>query len=84
MVELTKQVRCKDKWFHSILQRCRYGTMTADDHAFLHGNPTSVCGSDINGTASCGNNECQALRGRTPEDIMEAECDECKRAGFHT
>ena len=55
----------EDKWFSEMLAMCRAGQLSDNQYNFLHGLPTTVCGSwietfgDASGTAMCGVEACQ-------------------------
>ena len=84
-IELDEQVRfgrgdkC-DKWWVQVLNECRFGAMTVNTHAFLHGLPTSVPGSwrETDG-CDCGCSRCSSLCGQGPDTIKARECQICKK-----
>ena len=58
----------------------RNGVLSEDNHAFLHGLPTSVCGSSIGGVSTCGNLGCGPDDNYWDERAARLRsCDECKR-----
>ena len=51
--------RIKDTWYSSVVDECRAGDLREDTYNFIHGYPTSACGSSLLGRASsC---DCQAV-----------------------
>ena len=51
--------RIKDTWYSKVVDECRAGDLSDDTYNFLHGYPTSACGSSLLGQSStCG---CQAV-----------------------
>jgi hypothetical protein len=60
VTELTEPYRCKDPWYNEFLEQCRFAVLTRDNYDFLHGNPTKVPGSWLDGRAQCGNSSCFA------------------------
>ena len=61
VTELVQCERCKDQWLREVQQELREGSLSKNNHKFLHGLPTSVPGSWLNGDVSCGNNACRLL-----------------------
>ena len=53
--------RFDDPWLREAQEEIRCGNLSADNHAFLHGMPTSVPGSWCKGKALCGKVRCQTL-----------------------
>ena len=53
VTELQKCERTDDVWLQSVQEEFRFGKLTVDTHAFLHGKPTLVPGSCIDGVAKC-------------------------------
>ena len=51
VTELVQCERCDDEWLQEVQKEMRQGSLSADNHAFLHGLPTSVPGSWIKGLA---------------------------------
>jgi hypothetical protein len=45
MTELTATFRCQDLWWNEVLDEIRELRLSADNHAFLHGERTTVTGS---------------------------------------
>ena len=43
--ELTECKRCDDKWLQEVQKGFRYGMLSENSHAFLHGQHTTVPGS---------------------------------------
>ena len=62
-----------------LFNQLRTGTLSNDNHAFLHGQPTAVCGSAVGGAPTCGNEVCmhKAWAQMTPEQILATECEAC-------
>ena len=54
--------------------------MSNDNHAFLHGRPTSVPGSWLAGRVTCGNAVCGHIASHnvSPDQILAQECDHCR------
>ena len=68
MQGVTELVRCErtaDAWLTEVQQQLRYGQLSNDNHAFLHGRPTSVPGSWVSLAASAATRFVQTLRPRT-------------------
>ena len=65
-----------------LFNQLRTGTLSNDNHAFLHGQPTAVCGSAVGGAPTCGNEVCmlKAWAQMTPEQILATECEACALA----
>ena len=61
MTELTECVRTDDEWLFQVQNEVRSGALTEDSYNFLHGQPTQVPGSWLNGRSACGNADCAAL-----------------------
>ena len=61
VTELTECERTKDEWLHEIQEEFRHGTVSMDTYNFLHGLPTRVPGSWVNGDAACGKAACRSL-----------------------
>ena len=74
--ELTTPHRCTEPWWMEVLEECRFGKLSANNHAFLHGKHTTVVGSALQGRASCGNPNCERLSG---EACARRECGVCRR-----
>ena len=87
VTELVQCERTKDAWLEEVQKQLRTGTLSNDNHAFLHGQPTTVCGSAVGGVPTCGNEGCmpQASAAMSPEQILETECGACAldRASRH-
>ena len=77
--ELEECERTKDEWLKELQDEFRFGQLSADNHAFLHGRPTRVPGSWLRGRAGCGQAKCQCLGAQqvTPETILAEECARC-------
>ena len=83
MQGVTELVRCErtaDAWLTEVQQQLRYGQLSNDNHAFLHGRPTSVPGSWLGGRITCGNAVCGkiASANASPEQILAQECRHCR------
>ena len=79
MQGVTELVRCErtaDAWLTEVQQQLRYGQLSNDNRAFLHGRPTSVPGSWLGGRITCGNAVCGkiASANASPEQILAQEC----------
>ena len=61
----------------------REGKLSSNNHAFLHGSPTTVCGSWLNNKCQCGNGSCDEVSSRIPsaawDEILKQEenCSIC-------
>ena len=52
-------VRIKDTWYSSVVDECRAGDLREDTYNFIHGYPTSACGSSLlEQASSC---DCQVV-----------------------
>ena len=78
--ELVTCERTTDVWLRDLQEQFRYGRLSSENHAFLHGHPTAVPGSWIAGALLCGERGCQKLieEKACPRRIMEQECAQCK------
>ena len=54
VTELKEPWRCKDKWYNEFLEECRDMMLSKNNHAFLHGEETTVLGSWVGGDVACG------------------------------
>ena len=81
VTELTRCERTGDAWLASVQDELREGRLSADNHAFLHGKPTSVPGSWCQQEVACRNPMCEQLlrRKEKPEYIAQNECEQCKK-----
>ena len=61
VTELSEVLRCQDEWLHEVQQEVRHGCLSQDNYNFLHGKPTDVPGSWVNGDVLCGNAACRKL-----------------------
>ena len=61
VTELVQVERCKDPWLKEVQDEFRHGKLSKDSHNFLHGLPTSVPGSWVNGDVACRNVSCRNL-----------------------
>ena len=59
VTELEVCERTDDVWLQSVQEEFRYGKLTMDTHAFLHGKPTLLPGSILNGKATCNSDWCK-------------------------
>ena len=80
VTELHQCERTHDEWLQAVQEEFRHCALTETTHAFLHGCPTSVPGSYLNGRLCCADPTClQMLHTQTmPEKIMAQECDTCR------
>ena len=82
VTELTRCERTQDVWLQELQAELRHGRLSEDNHAFLHGKPTKVCGSWSTTTAqaTCGQATCQRLSqyGSAPTTIQARECATCR------
>ena len=80
VTELEECERTRDFWLQQVQNEFRYGNLTVDTHAFLHGHATSVPGSWTNGAPECGQRACADLvqAKASPAEIREKECAACK------
>ena len=78
--ELEECERTKDEWLKELQDEFRFGNLTTDNHAFLHGKPTHVPGSWLRGRAECGQATCQRLGAlkAQPQSILAQECEVCR------
>ena len=58
VTELTTCERTADEWLRSVQEEFRYGKLTKDTHAFLHGEPTLLPGSVIRNKTMCRSKQC--------------------------
>ena len=82
MTELIQVERTQDEWLQDLQRELRYSSLSNNNnHAFLHGAPTTVPGSWLQDRVTCGNAACQALlkQETSPERILREECPECQR-----
>ena len=59
VTELKEPWRCKDKWYNEFLEECRDMKLSKNNHAFLHGEETTVPGSWVGGDVACGRQRCR-------------------------
>ena len=81
VTELWRCERVKDdEWLKELQEQFRYSQLSNNNHAFLHGQPTTVPGSWTRETLACGNAACKQLvhTRATPEQILRDECGVCK------
>ena len=66
-----------DTWFSHILQACRLGALSDMDYNYLHGFPTSKCGSHVDGnnaqTVHCTCEQCRDIECGNFEKELECE-----------
>ena len=81
MTELIQVERTQDEWLQDLQRELRYSSLSNNNHAFLHGAPTTVPGSWLQDRVTCGNAACEALlkQETSPERILREECPECQR-----
>ena len=81
VTELIRCERTQDVWLQELQAELRVGHLSADNHAFLHGRPTSVPGSWCTKTQqpTCEENTCYRLykNGSTAAAILKYECAIC-------
>ena len=53
VTELQQCERTKDAWLRNIQDEFRFGKLTEETHAFLHGAPTMKPSSIVNGNIMC-------------------------------
>ncbi len=85
ITELEDSERCReDLWLQEVQLELRDGRLSQDNHAFLHGKATRVCGSWTDGKAVCGRNLCSKLsaKGSSWKEIEAAErhCQICSKS----
>ena len=89
VTELVDAERCDDEWLREVQEEMRHGRLSEDTHAFLHGLPTKMPGSWVEGDVACRNASCRALaaeaskrcRGGKTESsdyIALKECSKCR------
>ena len=59
VTELTECERTKDLWLRSVQDEFRFGRLTEETHALLHGKPTMQPGSYVNGDVERGKHKCK-------------------------
>ena len=88
VTELTQAFRCQDVWYNEFLTECREMRLSDTNHRFIHGLPTRVPGSWVNGAAACGDARCQHLpqkwkqdlaAGRSLTELLQDECNFCRK-----
>ena len=71
-----------DEWLLEVQEEFRENKLSADNHAFLHGEPTNVPGSYVNGQLTCNNDACKTLLSKKTHDnakrILKEECVDCQ------
>ena len=72
----------QDEWLLEVQHEFRENSLSVDNHAFLHGRPTSKPGSWTNGQTTCGNPTCseslQAIAKDTVSNVIHARVSEAK------
>ena len=83
MTELTecKRLEDHDEWFLGVQDEFRRGALTERTHNFLHGRPTDVSGSWVDGAAQCGDVRCRENATAISKN-NGLECDACKCERF--
>eukprot|EP00435_Cladocopium_sp_Y103_P058343 s631_g20.t1 len=84
MQGVTELVRCErtgDMWLTEVQEELRRGQLSNNNHAFLHGAPTTVPGSWTAGRVTCQVPQCAALvTGNVePRLIKQQECTVCAK-----
>ena len=74
ITELTECVRTQDPWLLEVQTEMRGGNLSEDAWNFLHGRPTKVPGSWVNGKVTCGNRDCLHAWQQRKE-----ECSACQQ-----
>jgi hypothetical protein len=74
LTELTECVRCTDPWLRSVQEELRNGHLSEKTHQFLHGIPTAVPGSWLDGSPTCGLTQCVELVGKSSPEVLQKEC----------
>eukprot|EP00438_Fugacium_kawagutii_P012955 Skav231714 [mRNA] locus=scaffold1306:362022:371836:+ [translate_table: standard] len=80
ITELQQCERTQDVWLSELQDQLRSGQLSNNNHAFLHGKPTTVPGSWTKGQLECNSKTCAALvaSGASPAEILAQECAACK------
>ena len=78
ITELHECERCADVWLREVQEEMRHGQLSADNHSFLHGLPTSVPGSWEAGDVLCLNDVCRALASSVPVLATDREAVEAR------
>jgi len=73
VTELTECVRTEDAWLLQVQNEMRAGALSLDSWNFLHGHPTTVPGSFVDGACACGNKRCIASWAQSKQ-----ECSKCQ------
>ena len=73
---MTECVRTEDDWLLEVQQQMREGSLSENNWHFLHGRATTVPGSWIGETCTCGNASCIGLVG--DPNLLIHECSVCK------
>ena len=83
MTELTecKRLEDHDEWFLGVQDEFRRGALTERTRNSLHGRPTDVPGSWVDGAAQCGDVRCRGNATAISKN-NGLECDACKCERF--
>ena len=85
LTELVHQERCVDPWYSLLLDECREGRLSDNNHRFSHGKPTTVPGSwmddpqgpyTVSGQAQCRD---LGVRNITAEQVLKREFSICSQ-----
>ena len=68
VTELIECERTDDEWLQEVQNEFRNGRLSVNNHAFLHGESTTVPGSRVGCKATCGNPACQKLGQASPHE----------------
>ena len=79
VTELRRCERTADAWLTEVQTELRHGQLSDNNHAFLHGAPTTVPGSWTAGRVTCKSQQCASLgTGQVPaHEIQQQECGVC-------
>ena len=82
VTELVQCERTQDKWLQELQAELRCGSLSKFNHAFLHGQPTTVPGSwlETQKRPTCGEVACEQLHAQSiaPRTIIQKECSTCQ------
>lgn len=76
VTELTECIRTEDAWVLQVQEEFREEQLSEEPLHFLHGRPTCVPGSWLNGSCACGNENCAQLA--RAYGILTRECRVCQ------
>lgn len=81
LIELRHQIRCVDPWWVEFQDEMRHGALSENNHAMVHGEPTTVPGSWLKAQNKplCMQAECLKLAGKKASVVMKQECKVCKQ-----